>query len=168
MAELRRFGKFGPRITFKCKEGDMTIKTISPVGGKIKGPVFTNEIEDKMYVKLVGDMLIEPCVKTDTECLGQVIGNPKFANGLQPTEDAVWGEYDPRQVTVECMGSRIDEVQLEAANAEIVFWNSVTFGATTNQTFDKDSTANTTRALHGATANSGGKIPVLFGFNGTL
>ena len=167
MAELPNFGELGPRLTFKCYEGNVTITTGSMVGGDLDVPVFAAPITAGMYVKLKGDNLIEPCAATNTECIGQVIGTPQF-KGRQPTVSKTWGNYEARRVTVELMGKAVRTVTLEAANTKVDAGNSVTFGATTAQTFDKDSTANTTRALAGAAANTGAKIPVLFGFYGAL
>lgn len=172
MAELRKFGKLGPRLTFKCNEGNLTIETIDIVGGEIPGPIFTNPIRDKMWVKLSDDMEIEPCTKTDSDVLGQVIGKPQW-KGQMPTADAVWGAYEPRIVTVELMGSRVDMLQLEANNAEILAGDSVIPGATTDQTWDLSieqaaKVANQTLVLSGAAAASGAKIPVLFNYYGAF
>lgn len=167
MAELPKFGQLGPRIPFKCKEGNMTIQKINTVGGDIPGPVFQSPITDKMWVKLAGDWLIEPCAATDPECIGQVVGTPKF-QGQQPTVAANWGSYEPRRVDVELMGTAVRTVTLEALNTAISVGNCVKFGGTTAQTYDKATVENGTRALVAALQHTGAKIPVLFGFYGLL
>jgi hypothetical protein len=167
MAELPKFGQLGPRVPFKCKEGNMTIQKINTVGGDIPGPVFASPIEDKMWVKLAGDMLIEPCAATDPECIGQAVGTPQF-KGSQPTTAKTWGNYEPRRVTVELMGTAVRTVTLEALNTAISVGNCVKFGATTAQAFDKATVENGTRALVASLQHTGAKIPVLFGFYGLL
>lgn len=167
MAELPNFGKLGRLLTFKAKEGDVTIETGRPVGGRMDVPVFTNPLEPGDWVKLSDDWEVEKCVATDTETIGQVYNEPEW-KGRQPTEDAVWGEYEPRVVTIDCMGIAVRTVTLEAANSAISVGNKVKLGATTAQTFDKATTENGTRALVAAGASSGAKIPVLFGFYGLL
>lgn len=167
MAKLYTFGKLGPVLTFKAKEGDLSIQKIRTVGGNIPGPVFTAPIEVGTYVKLVGDMEVGPCTKTDTECIGIVVDDPEF-KGQQPTTAAAYGAYEQRQCGVELFGKAVRMVLLEAANTEVDFGNSVKFGTTTDQRFDKAAALNTTRVLSGAAASSGAKIPVLFGFFGAL
>ncbi len=167
MAELPNQGKLGPRFTFKCNEGNMTIGTISTVGGEIKGPIFASPIADGDWVKLVDDREIEACEATDPETIGQAVGTPTFY-GKQPTADKTWGNYEPRRVTVECMCKAIRTVQLEALNTKVDAGEMVTFGGTTDQRFDKATVENGTRAIVGGGASSGAKIPVMFGFYGLL
>ncbi len=168
MAELPNQGQLGTRFTFKCKEGDVTIETGSPVGGEIQIPVFSAPIHDGDWVKLVGDRLIAPCAASDPETIGQVVGTPSYWNTNQPTADATWGHYEPRRVTVECMCKGIRTVQLEPANTAVTYGQMVKFGATTAQRFDKATVENGTRVIVGAGASSGAKIPVMFGFYGLL
>jgi hypothetical protein len=167
MAEIRKFGKLGPRLTFKANEGNLTITTIDTVGGEIPGPVFATPIKDGDYVKLTGNMEVTACVATDTECIGVAVGKPQF-KGQQPTVNKTWGNFTPRMVTVELMGAAVRTVTLEAANTKVDAGMMVKLGATTAQRFDKATVENGTRVLVGAAANSGAKIPVLFGFTGLL
>jgi hypothetical protein len=167
MAELRRFGRFGPRITFKCNEGNITIGTLNRATGDMEGPVFASPIADKDWVKLTGNMTISKCAASDPEVLGQVVGTPEF-KGQEPVEAVNWGSYEPRRVTVELMGSKVEMVQLEANNSLIGYGDSVAVGASTAQCWDLDSTANHTYVLSGAALNAGTKIPVLFGYYGAF
>lgn len=167
MAELPTMGKLGVRYPFKCKEGNVTIGKISQVGGDVTGPVFTAPIEDGMWVKLAGDDLIEPCAATDPETIGQVVGTPQW-KGKQPTAAKTWGNYEPRMVTVDCMCKAIRTVLLEATNSAVTYGGMVKFGATTAQRFDKATVENGTRIIRGALANTGARIPVMFGCYGLL
>lgn len=167
MAKLYNYGRLGPIVPFKAKEGDLSIQTINTIGGDIPGPVFTAPLTVGMYVKLVGDMEVGPCVKTDVECIGIVADKPEF-KGQQPVAAASYGSYEQRQCGVELFGKAVRMVPLEAANSKIDAGNSVKFGATTNQKFDKAAALSTNRVLSGAAATSGAVIPVLFGFFGAL
>jgi hypothetical protein len=166
MAERPDYGRLGPRVPGKCKEGNVTIHTGSPVGGDVKVPVFTNPIKAGDWVKLVGDNLYEKCGAGDSP-IGRAVGTPQW-KGKQPTADATWGNYEPRRVAIELMGTAVKTVTLEAANTEITAGKSVKVGATTAQRYDLFHAANlnNTRALVGAAANSAAEIPVLFGFYG--
>ena len=167
MAELPSYGKLGLQLPFKCNEGNMTIQTGSVVGGDVQVPVFANPIANGDWVTLSGDNTITKATKDSTELLGQVVGTPQW-KGRQPTASKTWGNYEPRRVTVDTFGQAVRTVQLEAANTAVAAAESVKIGATTAQRFDKASALNTTRALVGAGASSGAKIPVLFGFIGDL
>jgi hypothetical protein len=168
MAELPNQGQLGPRFTFKCNEGNVTIQTGSPVGGDVSIPVFASPIADGDWVKLTGDRLISKCAATDPETIGQVVGTPSWWNTKQPTANKTWGNYEPRRVTVECMCKAIRTVQLEAANTEVTYGMMVKLGATTAQRFDKATVENYTRVIVSGGASSGAKIPVMFGFYGNL
>lgn len=167
MAEIAKYGRLGVRLPFKCNEGNMTIVTGRTIGGDLPVPTFANPIEDGDWVKLTADWEITKCAASDTEVLGQVIGRPEF-EGQQPTASKTWGNYDPRVVDVDCMAQAVRSVELEATNTEITIGNSVKPGTTTAQKFDKDATANMTKALAAAAGSSGATIPVLFGYYGAL
>jgi len=167
MAELPSYGDLGRKLPFKCNEGNMTIQTGSPVGGDVKVPVFANPLEDGDWVTLTDDNEVTKATKDSTELIGQVVGTPQW-KGRQPTASATWGNYEPRRVTVDLLGKAVRTVQLEAANTAVAAGESIKIGATTAQRFDKASALNTTRALVGAGASSGAKIPVIFGFIGDL
>ena len=174
MAERRVFGKYGPRLTFKCNEGNMTIVTIDTVQGEIPGPTFADPVENGMYVTLDGDMQIAPYDgAADTVMLGKVVGKPQF-KGQQPTESANWGDYEPRIVTVEVMGSKVDMVKLANNSKAIVAGQSVTPDAVEPQAWKLNESAvpaaeaNNTLALVGAEADSEDIIPVLFNWYGNF
>lgn len=111
MTEIAKYGQLGPRLPFKCKEGNMTIVTARPVGGDMDVPTFASPIEDGTWVKLAGNWLVEPCAASDTECIGRAVGRPQF-EGKQPTASKTWGNYDPRWVTVELMGAAVRVVTM--------------------------------------------------------
>jgi hypothetical protein len=171
MAELREFGKSGPRVTFTANEGNMTITWIDTIAGMIPGPVFqsplvkSDGITPGVYVKLSDDMEVQACAAGDTDCIGKTVDRPQF-KGQQPIASKTWGNYTPRIVTVELFGSAVEMVDLEAANTAVTFGNYIKPGATTAQKFDKSSTATNKIALESAGASSGAKIAVLFGWNG--
>lgn len=167
MAELPSYGKLGVQLPFKCNEGNITMTKGSTVGGDIDVPVFANPLAEGDWVVLSADNTITKATKDSTELLGQVVGTPQWV-GKQPTVSKTWGNYEPRRVTVDTFGQAVRTVTLEAANTVIAAGESVKIGATTAQRFDKASGLNTTRALVGAGASSGAKIPVLFGFIGDL
>jgi hypothetical protein len=163
--ERREFGRFGPRITADAEEGDMTIEMIDGRGGEYPGPVFTNKIRIGDYVKLVGNLLFARCEAGDPEMWGVAISKPKF-KGMQPDEGGYSDEIKKRKFTVELMADKVTMVQLEPANSEIEAGDSLIFGGTTDQTFDKSTKTSIWRALVGSEAASGAEIPAVFGFKG--
>lgn len=165
MVEKKVFGRAGPRVTFKCYEGTCTITETHGVGGNKLEPVFSAPIADKDLVNFYAEGVVRKLPTSATEIIGRVIGTPQW-KGKQPTSTKTWGNYEPRIVTVECMCTFIDMVTLEPLNTAVALGHSVTPGATTAGTFDKDATANDTYALEAADSSSGDDIAVMFGFTG--
>lgn len=167
MAELPTFGQLGRIVTFKANQGDVTIASGRPVGGEMKVPVFQYPFEVGDWVKLTGNQTVSKCAKGDPETIGQVYAYPQW-KGPEPTTSKTWGDYEPQVVSIDTMAIAVRTVQLEAANTAISVGHCVKFGASTDQTFDKATVENGTRALVAAGGSSGAKIPVLFGFYGLL
>lgn len=166
MSEIYNVGDLGVKIAMKLNEGNVTMTTVSGIGGDITEPVLASPIKKGDYVKITGDMTVTACAANDTQVLGRVESNPVWVT--KPTANKTWGNYTPRQATIDIMGKAVKTVKLEAANNAINVGDSVKPGATTAQTWDKDSTANNSVALAAASASSGAKIPVVFGFYGAF
>ena len=170
MAELREFGKYGPQLTFKANEGNMTVVMGDGIAGVMPLPTFASPlvkadgISAGVFVKLSGDMEVVACAAGDTNCIGITVDRPQF-KGMQPTASANWGSYTPRIVTVALFGSKVAMVNLEAANTAVTYGNYIKTGATTAQRFDKSASATAKIALQSAAANTGALIAVLFGYN---
>ena len=167
MSEIPQYGDLGRLLPFKCKEGNVTISTGRPVGGKVDVPIFESPLEVGDWVKLSAAWEVEKCAAGDTEAIGQVFSEPEW-EGNQPTSSKTWGNYTPRRATIDTMARAVRTVTLESANTAVSVGDSVKFGASTAQTFDKASTKNDTRAITSALANTGAQVAVLFGFYGLL
>ncbi len=167
MAELYNYGKFGPRLTFECNEGQITFRKIE-VHGAIVGPTFANPIRDKDEVCLIDDMTVDKAdPANDRLLIGEAIGNPEF-KGTHPTgedgDTTGWGDYDPRHVTVELRGAKVKMVKLIDNNTEVTIGLEV---GLENDDGEYDVEAGTGNiALQTADINSGDTIAVLFGFYG--
>lgn len=162
MAKIYNVGKFGVVARMKVKEGNVTIGAVNSIQGNVKGPILSAPAKKGDFVKISADLTVEPCAANDTACIGRLESDPQWIEA-EPTANANWGYYAPREANVEFFGTKILTVPLEAANSAISVGNSVTLGATTAQKWDKDATPNSTVALEAAQASSGAKIAVLFG-----
>lgn len=166
MVEKRVFGQLGPRITFKCSEGDITMVTIDGVQGVRAGPVFDNPIRDKDILVLTDEMLVktaDPATDTGLLVIGRAVGNPEFI-GMEPTADAVAGDYEERIVTVELMGTRVDMVTLVDDNAAVD--TGANLGLADINLFDVAVAPENIIALEDAEMDTGASIAALFGFYG--
>lgn len=157
-------GKFGVTHVFKAKQGNRTAATIRDGAGKRKGVTYASEIEKGDWVKISGDNEVTKCSAGDTNAIG-IAMNDYYHVGTIPTTSANWGSYTNNcYVQVETFGRVIKTVQLEASNSAVTAGNYIKVGSTTYNRFDKDSNATHAIALEGATASSGARIEVLFGF----
>lgn len=150
--------------TFDCNEGNVTIETVSGVGGDITKPKFASPIKKGDLVKITGDLTVSACAAGDAP-IGIAVANPRMVE--EPTTGASFGSYTPRRVSVRLFGHELRTVPLEAANSAVSVGNNIKVGSTTAQRYDKGSNGSTNAiALEAATASSGAKIAVLFGYYG--
>lgn len=163
MSVIKNLGSFGPTDTFDLNEGNVTMETVSGVGGDITKPKYASRLVKGDYVKMSGDMTVTKCSAGDTP-IGIITSNPRTVK--EPTANASWGSYTPRRASVELFGDKVKTVPLEAANSAVSVGDPIKVGATTYGKFDKGTSSNKTAiALEAATASSGAKIAVLFGYN---
>ena len=162
MAKIYNVGKFGVVAKMKVNEGNVTIGAANSIRGDIKAPVLSAPAKKGDFVKLSGDLTVVPCAANDSGCIGRLESTPQWVES-EPTENANYGSYAPREANVEFFGAKIVTVPLEAANTKVDVGDCVELGATTAQKFDKASGTTPAIALEAATASSGAKIAVLFG-----
>ena len=155
------YGKYGPHIKLKAKEGNVKIVTGNGAQGRMSLPSYSEEIEKDDYVTLVGDKEVSNQLGEDDIILGKTVANPE-PEGTQPSEDATYGNYIQRGVTVAIMCSKVDEIYLAPDNSEIQINDSITIND--NGEWDKSDDPNSTLVLESAPTNSGKKIAVAFGF----
>ena len=164
MAKIYNASVEGLVQTFDCNEGNVTIETVSGVGGDITKPKFASPIKKGDLVKITGDMTVSACAAGDTP-IGRAVAAPKMVE--EPTTSASFGSYTPRRVSVKLFGHELKTVPLEAANSAVSVGNNIKVGSTTANKYDKASNGTTNAiALEAATASSGAKIAVLFGYYG--
>lgn len=162
--ELENKGAFGVTHIFKAKQGNRTAGTQYNGMGKTKGVTYASPIQKGDWVKLSGDEEVVKCSAGDNTAIG-IAMDDFYHVGAIPTTSANWGSYDNNcYVKVETFGRKIKTVQLEAANSAVSVGNYIKVGTTTYNRFDKDSNATNAIALEAATASSGARIKVLFGF----
>ena len=160
MAIIKNMGSFGVTDTFNLNEGNMTMETVSAVGGDITKPKYASRMTKGVFVKVTGDFTVSACAAGDAYH-GILETTPKTVK--EPTESANWGSYTPRRGSINTIFKKIKTVQLEAANSAITAGDYIKVGATTAQTFDKGTSSNGLGiALQAASASSGAKIAVGF------
>ena len=160
MAIIKNVGTFGVTDTFNLNEGNMTIETVSGVGGDISKPKYASRMTKGTFVKITGDGTVSACAAGDA-FHGILESNPITVK--EPTEAANWGSYTPRRGSINTIFKKIKTVQLEAANTAVSAGDYIKVGATTAQRFDKGTSSNAIGiAIEGATASSGAKIAVGF------
>jgi len=162
-----KIGEYGPVIEGLAKEGNLTMVKSAQIGGSQSVPTVASPIEKGMAVKVSGydadeqAPIFEACSAGDA-IHGYAYNDPEF--DIEPTANANDGYYKRRKFSVELRGKVVETVKLEAANSAVAVGNYIKPGATTANTYDKDTNATTAIALQPATASSGAKIDVLFGF----
>ena len=160
MAIVKNMGSFGVTDTFNLNEGNVTMETVSAVGGDITKPKYASRMTKGVFVKITGDWTVSACSAGDS-FHGILETNPRTVE--EPTADASWGSYTPRRGSINTIGKKIKTVQLEAANSAITAGDYIKVGATTAQRFDKGaSNTHCGIAIESASASSGAKIAVLF------
>lgn len=126
--QTREYGEFGPQITMDVYEGNATMNAINDSDGDIVGPAIAAPLKKGDWVTLTSahdndGFTVKKAVGTDTTIIGKLAVNPKYiygaptgAQGTVLTE----GTYQPRQVTVDVMGTRVTEVTVKNAEASVV------------------------------------------------
>jgi hypothetical protein len=155
------YGKYGPHIKLKAHEGDVKMVRGSGAQGTTILPSYSEEIEKNQFVTLVGDKEVSSKVKKDDIILGKTVAEAE-PEGTQPSEDATYGNYIQRGITVAIMCSKVDEIYLAPNNKEIKINDSIAMN--NDGEWDKSDTRNSTLVLESAPLNSGNKIVVAFGF----
>ena len=160
MAIIKNVGSFGVTDSFNLNEGNMTMETVSAVGGDITKPKYASKMSKGIFVKVTGDWTVSACAAGDA-FHGVLESSPKTVE--EPTESANWGSYTPRRGSINTVFRKIKTVKLEAANTAVSAGDYIKVGASTAQCFDKGTSSNAIGiALEAATASSGAKIVVGF------
>ena len=160
MAIVKNMGSFGVTDTFSLNEGNVTMETVSAVGGDITKPKYASRMTKGLFVKITGDWTVSACTAGDAYH-GILETNPRTVK--EPTANASWGSYTPRRGSINTIFKKIKTVKLEAANSAITAGDYIKVGATTAQCFDKGTSSNAIGiAIESASASSGAKIAVGF------
>lgn len=147
------------------EEGDISeVEDAEADFGQKTVKIFESPLKKGDYVALdtTQDLTVKKAGASD-EVIGVLKDSPSW-NGDRPKGEAEAGEYTKRIATVTLFGNYIKELPLATDNTAIAVGDSVELEA--ENTFDKASTPNNTRALRKVEALAGGTVPVIMGFYG--
>ena len=166
------------KIMCKLYEGDLKYNPngFGYDGRKKVQHSLTAPITETTLVELHEDstprhIIVKPAEDGSEKIIGRVLFSPRLGwtpewtteqKNRLPMEDRVWGEYVPRQATVEFFGKAIDYIDLVAENEAIAVNDNLEFVSGT--TFKKSKGTTSLLALAKVDALKSGKIPVLEGY----
>lgn len=164
MAKILDLNPYEINVQMFVEEGNYTVvESAQGIGGNESFGYFASPVHKGDFVKLTSTAKVVAKAGSADTIIGQVIDNPQWF-GDRPNESKTSGNYNRRSCTVQLWGDYVKAIQLAEDNTAISVGDSIAYEG--NNVFDKAGSSGNTIALTSASANSGDKITVLFGYRG--